>query len=137
MASPSELASLLVEHGVAREDSNKQISDKDIDKISLVVSPMEDCLPISAQDAKQDGKSEPDRRAGLLEAWKQMKGSDATYRALIAALLEMERRDAEVIHTAQNDAKYWATALPEMVSVKTARRKGKDIQMYDRNSSRN
>ena len=120
MASPSELDSLLATHEVARENSNKKISDKDIDKISQScgfpygrLSSYLGLKQVCAQDAKQDGKSEPDRRAGLLEAWKQMKGSDATYRALIAALLEMERRDdAEIICNFLKESKLTAPATP-------------------------
>ena len=120
MASPSELDSLLATHEVARENSNQQISDKDIDKISQScgfpygrLSSYLGMKRVSAQDAKHDGKSEPDRRVSLLEAWKQMKGSDATYKALIAALLEMERRDdAEIICNFLKESKLTAPVTP-------------------------
>ena len=136
MSSPSRLDSLLVTHGVAREDSDKQIGDKDIDKISQScgfpygrLSSYLGMKQVCAQDAKQDGKSEPDRRAGLLEGWKQLKGSDATYRALIAALLEMERRDdAEVICKLLKESKLTAPATPvhtQMDSVPCAAPSGK------------
>ena len=68
---------------------------------------------VCAQDVKHDGKSEPDRRSSLLKAWKQMKGTDATYTALIAAFLELERRDdAEIICNIIKESKLTASTTP-------------------------
>ena len=113
MTSPSELEPLLVRHKVSREDSNKKISDKDIEKISRTcgfpcerLSSYLGMKQVCAEDTKKNGKSELDRRASLLQGWKQMKGTDATYRALIAAFLELERRDdAEAICTLLRELK--------------------------------
>ena len=96
--------SLLAGYELSKEDCDKQISDRDREKICSSC-----CFPygrlstylnvrVFAQDIKHDGKSEPERRSDLLEAWNQMMGSDATYRTLIVALLEIEHKnDAEVI----------------------------------------
>lgn len=87
------------------KDCDKPITDKDLEKISRCCGfPCEslashlDVKQASAEDIKRDGKSEHERRLALLTKWSQMKGSDATYGALIDALLEIEhKKDAEEI----------------------------------------
>lgn len=89
---------------LSEEDCAKPVTDKDLVEISTSCGfPYERLSPylrverVVAQAIKRDWKSEPERRAALLE-WSQTMGSDATYKALIAGLLEIKRKkDAEVI----------------------------------------
>ena len=100
MASTIKFEDLLKEYGLTEEDCCRQVCKKGVDKISISCSLPYERLPayldlkgVSAKDIRKDCKSEPERRTALLEAWKQMKGSDATYKALIVALLEIGHRD--------------------------------------------
>ena len=105
MASSDQLDSLLDEYKLSEEYWGKQITGIDQDKISwscgFPCERLSSYLGVEqacAQDIKHDGKSEPERRAALLKTWDQKKGSGATYKALIAALLEIEHKnDAEVV----------------------------------------
>jgi hypothetical protein len=87
----------------AEFDCTKQISDKDIDRISnsypFPYDRVASHLGVSAQDIKADGKSEADRRTLVLKTWKQQEGSSATYKRLTSALLDIKHKDcAEKIH---------------------------------------
>ena len=102
MASPERVDSLLTKYEISKEECDKQITDKDRVKISRSCDfphgELSSCLEVSAQDIKHDGTSEYERRVALLEKWNQYEGSDATYRALIAALLEIQDKNhAEMI----------------------------------------
>jgi len=48
---------------------------------------------ISESDIDRDHKTEKEKRAALLGKWKKKKGSAATYKRLIQALLDIECRE--------------------------------------------
>ena len=88
---------------LAQEDYNLQISDRHIGDISRLYCRKWKSLPphlelrsIVMEDIDCGAGSEEDKRHSFLLKWKQMKGSEATYRILIMALLEIGcRQDAE------------------------------------------
>lgn len=103
MASPGKCSSLLTKFELSEKDCGIKVSKKDLDRVANNCEfPYERLAPYldvkQVSDIEREGKSEPGRRTALLERWNQMKGSDATYRALITALLDIEHRnDAEKI----------------------------------------
>lgn len=94
------LDSLLLKYELAAKDCDVEISNKHLDKISSScnlpyerLSPYLEMEQVCAQDIKQDENSGLERRLAWLKKWKKIKGSAATYRALILALLEIEYKD--------------------------------------------
>ena len=82
---------------------NQQVSDGHILKFSsshgskwkLMPAPL-DLKNIVAEDIDRAPKSEEEKRHTFFTTWKQVKGSFATYKALIIALLEVDcQEDAE------------------------------------------
>ena len=98
---------VLGQYELTEEDCQKKISDKNLDTICSKCSfpygrlaPHLKVGPACAEDIKRDSnlRSELERRSSLLKEWKQSNGSGATYKALLGALLGIERReDAEEI----------------------------------------
>ena len=109
------MENVLTQYELTEDDCMKKITDKDLDSIcntcSFPYGRMAPHLKVEqacAEDIKQDTnlRSESDRRSSLLKKWKQSKGSEATYKALLSALLGIERReDAEVICKLLKDSK--------------------------------
>lgn len=82
------------------EDCNHKISDRDIDEISRYYCSKWRSLPshlemksIDASDVAHGPGDEQEKRRTFLLKWKDMKGSAATYKQLISALLEIHCRD--------------------------------------------
>ena len=84
---------------------NQQISDKDIQKFSSSHGSKWKLMPthlglksIVADDIDHTPKSGEEKRHTFFSKWKQVKGSFATYKALIIALLEVDcGEDAESV----------------------------------------
>lgn len=96
----SELPSLLLLYGLKEEDCNRQISDRDIDVLSRSSCTKWRSLPtylgmpsIIASDIARGPGSEEEKRSAFFQKWKHTKGSAATYRVLIGALLHIQCRD--------------------------------------------
>lgn len=83
--------------GIDGEACNKKINDKDLENSCSFpykrLSPHLGLNGVDTSDIERDAQTEPERRSGLLNKWKEKEGSDATYRALISALLEIDRKD--------------------------------------------
>ena len=82
------------------EICNNQVTDEDLDQIATHCCKELQRLPPHLgiedtvfSDIKRDEKSEPERRLALFKKWKQIKGSAATYKAIIAAFLKIELMD--------------------------------------------
>ena len=95
----------MTKYGLSEEKFNEQISDAHADKIArfyckdwrLVCYYLE-MGSIVVYNIEHDCETEEERRRRFFTTWKNMKGSGATYRMLIHALLETKRRlDAEKI----------------------------------------
>ncbi len=106
MADSTETLSSLMEHyQLKEEDCNRQISTLHLDEISLNFSRKWRFLParlkmedIVAYDIDRGPGDEEEKRRAFFLKWKWTKGSNATYKALICALLEIKsRQDAESV----------------------------------------
>ena len=91
---------LLAKAGLPRHAGNKKVSDVHILDLSMKHCKKWRSLPafldmdqISVSDLQYAMGSESDKRKLFLEKWQQEKGSDATYRVLMAALLSVQCRD--------------------------------------------
>ena len=99
------LVELFHNYQLSAEALEQQITEEVLDKIASTCCEDYRRLPpylgvecIAIRDIERDGKSEPERRQTFLRKWKQVKGSGATYKAIIAALLKIRcREDAEKI----------------------------------------
>ena len=91
--------------GLRKEDCDKEISDQDIEYISRKLCKNWRSLPpvlgmprVTESDIQRDHNKEREKRRAFFLDWKEFAGSDATYRMLIGALLEIDdREDAEGI----------------------------------------
>lgn len=80
----------------------QEVSDRHLEEITCEqwrkLPPYLDLEATILNDLERDFRTEEERRVGLLKKWKGRKGFDATYIALISALLEIKcRNDAENI----------------------------------------
>ena len=99
------VSSLMEHYCLLEEDCSKQISDSHLQKISLSCCKKWRFLPacfkmeeIIAEDIDREPKGEDEKRFSFFKQWQQERGSDATYKALISALLEIScRQDAEKV----------------------------------------
>lgn len=90
----------LVDH-----DLDKMISDLHLDEIARTRCDYWRSLPsrlglpdIVAMDIDEDYSEAFDRRRAFFRQWKQIKGSEATYRSLVRALLGIRKKlDAEYV----------------------------------------
>ena len=104
--------SLIARYHLTEEDVNKQITDQHIEIISRTscsqwksLPAHLGLLPITARDIDRGPGDEREKRNTFLTTWKAMKGSEATYKKLINALLTIEcREDAESVCELLKDA---------------------------------
>lgn len=99
------MSDLSVKYSLTEEDLKREISDSHLCDIAqnhcvcwkLLPSRLD--LPSNiAKDICCENLDEPAKRLEFFQKWKRMKGSCATYKALICALLNInERLDAESI----------------------------------------
>ena len=90
---------------LADQDLDKEISDLHLDEIVRKSCTLWKSLPsrlglhsIIVKDIEKDFPRELDRRREFFQQWKQIKGSEATYRSLVKALLDIDQRhDAEYV----------------------------------------
>ena len=100
---PITFISLIKRFELHEEDCNQEVVDTHIEDISRSCScqwknlpsylGMRDNVP---EDIEHEQKSEVEKRLTFFKQWKQMRGSEATYKCLITALLNIDRtKDAE------------------------------------------
>ena len=97
----------LVDH-----DLDKEISDLHLDEIAETRCAYWKSLPSRlglqdtvTRDIDKDFTEELDKRREFFQQWKQKKGSEATYRSLVRALLDIkQRRDAEYVSKLSHQA---------------------------------
>ena len=99
-ASSIDVSSLLSKYQLKEEHISKQVSDKLLDKISRTccqkwrsLHPWLDMKGIVGQDIDELSTDGEGKRKAFLEKWKSVKGSEATYKKLVCALLEIECKD--------------------------------------------
>ena len=104
----SMISILMGYYGLTEEDCKTEVSDSGIVKIaSSIHGKWKSQLPphlgidpivVTNIVGAPGYMSEEDRRLDFFKEWKQRKGFEATYKALISALLEIEcRQDAESV----------------------------------------
>ena len=94
---------LLEQYELTEDDCNQKISDYHCSEISRTLCGGWRGLPshlgvpqIYVHDINRNSTEESERRSNFFFGWKELKGSAATYKALIAALLDIDcREDAE------------------------------------------
>lgn len=94
---------MMRQYGLSDEDCSREISDAHVDEISRhycekwrSLYPHLHLNKIIVTDMERGHSTEEARRSGFILKWKAMKGSEATYRMLVCALLKIqERQDAE------------------------------------------
>ena len=103
--STATVRSLMECYQLKERDCNQQISNVHLDEISLNFSQKWRFLPnrlkmkdIIAHDIDRIPGDEEEKRRTFFLKWKQVKGSGATYKVLIRALLDIKcRQDAESV----------------------------------------
>ncbi len=98
MAVTRTLSSLLGLHGLSEECCDSKVSDVHLEKISRFLSQSIQCLVpylgikqrIASDIDELSHKGEKEKRHTFLIKWREVKGSEATYRNLIQALLTIE-----------------------------------------------
>ena len=103
--SGSDINTLCAHFELADQNLDKVISDVHLDKIAQTRCTYWQSLPsrlglpdIVAKDIDRDFPTESDKRREFFRQWKQRKGSEATYRRLVKALLGInQRQDAEYV----------------------------------------
>ena len=103
--SKSEISSLLKQYKIKVEDVNREVTDRHVEKISQSHCKKWKSLPaylemegIVASDIDIEPIEEEEKRKNFFSKWKEEKGSKATYKVLIRALLEMKcKKDAESV----------------------------------------
>ena len=101
----SSVESLSISYHLTEEDVDKQITDKHIEVISRFrcrkwrfLYAHLDLASIGVEDIDHMQVDEDQKRSLFFTNWKEKKGSEATYKRLISALLTMEcREDAESV----------------------------------------
>ena len=101
----SKIQSLIVRYGLTEEDVNTKITDMHIGDISRSWCSQWKSLrarlgldPIVANDIDRLTLKEEEKRSTFLTTWREKKGCEATYKALISALLAVEcRHEAESV----------------------------------------
>jgi hypothetical protein len=99
----AELEELLKHFRLSEEVSSQQVSDIHIKEISQaycgkwrLLAPYLGMKTIDAKDIDRGPGDEEEKRSDFLNKWKDAKGSNATYKVLIGALLDTRyRNDAE------------------------------------------
>ena len=99
------ISTLCAQFGVAYHNLDEVISDLHLDEIGLSRCTYWKSLPsrlglskVIAKDNDRDLQKEREKRCEFLQQWKQRKGSKATYRSLVRALLDIDQRlDAEYV----------------------------------------
>ena len=105
------LKSLLDSHHLSEEDSNKQITDGDMEVISRSLCGKWRSLPphleldsILVEDIDRMQSDESEKRSKFFSIWKGKQGSGVTYKRLLRALLRIEcTQDAESVCKLLND----------------------------------
>ena len=101
--SDQAIISLCAHFELAQQDLDKEISDFHLDEIARthdvnwkILTSRLGLQDVVAKDIDKDHSKEFDKRLGFFQQWKQRKGSEATYKKLVRALLDTDqKRDAE------------------------------------------
>ena len=127
------LSSLLEHYKLTEDEMNKAVSDVHIEVISQSHCEHWRKLPsqlkmktIIVKDIDREQLDQEEKRLAFFKRWKQEKGFEATYKALVIALLEKKcREDAENIckllkkSLTQSPQESTSTEVPETKSSKT------------------
>ena len=105
MAGPPTLERILEHYGVTEADVNKQISDVHLEEISRVACQGWRLLParleiehIEVSNIERDHRLEEEKRLAFLQKWKGQHTFEATYKALMNALISIKHvQDAESV----------------------------------------
>lgn len=105
MAHITLLAELMKQYGLTGKDCNKPVSDSHLECISRSSCKHWKSLPahlgletITAEDSDRKYADPGSKRYDFFQKWQQMKGSGATYKQLVLALLIINcRQDAEAV----------------------------------------
>jgi hypothetical protein len=107
MAEHSDLSSVLNHFKISKADSELQVSDDHLQKISSSCGEKWRLLPtylglgdivVSDVICEHPQNDEHEKRFSFFKKWKRMRGLQATYRSLINGLLEINyRSDAEYV----------------------------------------
>ena len=106
MESPtSSFSDLIKQYELSHRCTKKKVSDAHLELISRSYCEEWKSLPpylkletVVANDIDRSAKTEREKRHDFLFEWKEIKGSAATYKQLITALLHIKRRqDAEKV----------------------------------------
>ena len=120
LMSDKVISTLCANFELSCQELDKVISDLHLDKIAQTRCTYWQSLPsrlglpdIIANDIDKDFSKELDKRREFFHQWKQIKGSEATYRNLVKALLDFSKRlDAEyvlkLLHQAVTDYNSYA-----------------------------
>ena len=100
--SDSVISTLCAHFELVDHDLDKEISDLHLDEIAQARCTYWKSLPsrlgLQDVDIDKDFSKEFDKRREFFQQWKQKKGSEATYRSLVRALLDIKQRhDAEYV----------------------------------------
>ena len=95
----------MTQYGLSEKDGDRKVSDVHVDEISRLyckkwrsLYPHLELDEIVVADTERDHGAEDERRKGFLTKWRETKGSKATYKMLVHALLRINQRlDAENI----------------------------------------
>ena len=107
MSSTEDLDAFKHRYELTEDDLNQEISDSLLNQIALehcacwkFLPPHLDLGNITVSDTTLSvpSSSERDKRLEFFQRWKRTKGSEATYKKLVAALLNIgEQQDAEMV----------------------------------------
>lgn len=97
---PDQFFSVIEHYKLTEEDSNQPITDCHLEEISRSycsrwksLAPYLQSKSITVEDIDRDHRREEDKRYAFFFGWKRKKGSDATYKTLITALLKIDCKD--------------------------------------------
>ena len=109
----AQFEELVTKLGLSEKEYNLPIGDEHLETISRKSCKKWKNLPahldlktIVAEDIAKEGGTEQEKRYNFLRQWQEIKGSEATYKRLITALLEINcMQDAETVcSTIKTDA---------------------------------
>lgn len=107
------LKDLMMKYRLTDRMCEREVTDETMDEIASSCCgkfrEMPPYLPgmkeIHVHDAERDGHTEAEKRNAFFKTWKRGRGTDATYRVLIAALLKIKcTNDAEEVCKLASDS---------------------------------
>ena len=120
----SRVCELSISCGLSEQDLSKAVSDKDLERISRSCCKDWKSLPTHleletflVEDIEKSWADEREKRHNFLRQWKRIKGSRATYRQLVSALLEIGSvEDAEKVCAILKESGHWSGERSKIVA---------------------